>query len=155
MESWSNVAADLVLSKPLSEADLATLLWHVSRGGPPTSRSRRQASLLDTAYLDAERRALGEAQISALIRTFTRSAHYDLEAAIVALAGGQIGGLGIHFHRLASGAANLGLPRLAERARQLEIRSLSSDRIELAWRLKALAALHGRSCDALLRHIGA
>jgi signal transduction histidine kinase/CheY-like chemotaxis protein len=142
---WADPALDLVLTKPLGRGDLDALLGRVRAGAPPRPDADGEG-LLDGPFLDTECRALGLPAVADLARVYADGSRRDLEAAVLALGAGDTGELALFVHRVASAAANVGLPRLAEAARALEKRSLGGAALlDLSLALKALAVLQRRS----------
>ncbi len=132
-----------VLTKPLDMDALAAALAKARNGD---AQARRDAPLVDKAFMARERAMLGDENVTDLARAFkTHGASYVAE---LREAGDDLEWCALTAHKLAGAAGNLGLSRMVEAARDIEFLAESGDARAVAALVSELDGLLETSLDA-------
>ena len=121
---WRDAGIDGCLGKPFRVEDVVGIL----AGGVARGRAGAGgAALVTLPDLLADLHDLGHDRMRGLVDLFASSSRQDVEAARVRVAMGDLDGLAVLVHRLASAAASLHLAVLAERCRAIETAARAGD----------------------------
>lgn len=115
----------------------------------PAAVQLAAGALIDRHYLDDQKELLGAAQITKLHHLLEETSEKLIDDITKAAATGDHKQLARHAHQLGSAAGALGLVRLFERCREIELASPAMSAPECQSAARELAALRAASMSAL------
>ncbi|TFV41637.1 hybrid sensor histidine kinase/response regulator [Bradyrhizobium frederickii] len=115
----------------------------------PTATQLAAGALIDRHFFDDQRELLGAAQIASLHRLLRETSDRLIADIVSAAAAGDHKQVARSAHQLGSAAGALGLVRLFERCREVELAAPSMSPAECEEAAQGLAALQEASMDAL------